>query len=131
MIRRGWRLHTVVLLQVCLVAAPLAAAGSRWQAATQAASSAAQASPELVGLLSKEIGATPEQAAGAAGSLFGVAKSRLNADDFSQVSKAVPGMDALLKAAPAAGSGAAGALSQMAGSAVASRRRPPRSPSSD
>lgn len=88
----------------------------RQQPATGAAA-AAQASPELVGLLSKEIGATPGQAAGAAGTLFGVAKSRLSPADFSQVSNAVPGMDALLKAAPAAGNSTAGALSQVAGSA--------------
>jgi hypothetical protein len=91
-------------------------AGERQQPPAGAAA-AAQASPELVGLLSKELGATPEQSAGAAGTLFGVAKSRLSPTDFSQVSKAVPGMDALLKAAPAAGSGATGTLSQMAGSA--------------
>ena len=80
---------------------------------------AAKASPQLVDALSKEIGSTPEQAAGAAGALFGIAKSRLKADEFSQVAKAVPGMDALLKAAPAmgGGSGATGALSQLAGSA--------------
>jgi hypothetical protein len=48
-----------------------------------------------------------------------VAKSRLKADEFTQVSKAVPGMDSLLKAAPALSSavGTAGALSQVAGSA--------------
>jgi hypothetical protein len=81
---------------------------------------AAKASPDLVGALSKELGSTPEQAAGAAGALFGVAKSRLKPEEFSQVSKAVPGMSSLLKAAPAAAvgtSGAAGALSNMAGSA--------------
>jgi len=81
---------------------------------------AANASPELVGALSKELGSTPEQAAGAAGALFGVAKSRLKPEEFSQVSKAVPGMSALLKAAPAAAvgtSGAAGALTKMGGSA--------------
>lgn len=80
---------------------------------------AAKASPDLVGALSKELGSTPEQAAGAAGALFGVAKSRLKPEEFSQVSKAVPGMDSLLKAAPAAAvgtSGAGGALSKMAGS---------------
>ena len=84
-----------------------------------AASAAAKASPELVGALSKEIGASPDQAAGAAGALFGVAKSRLKPEEFSQVSSAVPGMDSLLSAAPAgAGSvGAAGALSQLGGSA--------------
>src|SRR3954453_4307160 len=87
--------------------------------APAAAAAAAQASPELVGALSTEIGGSPEQAAGAAGALFGLAKSRLSADQFSQVAKAVPGMDALLGAAPAAGGAAGGsnALSQLAGSA--------------
>ena len=83
-----------------------------------AAAAAAKASPGLVGELSKQMGATPEQSAGAAGALFGVAKSRLNADQFSQVAKSVPGMDSLLKAAPAAeGGGALGGLSQLGGSA--------------
>jgi hypothetical protein len=77
---------------------------------------AAKASPELVGALSKEIGSSPEQAAGAAGALFGVAKSRLKPEEFSQVSAAVPGMDALLKAAPAM-TGGLGGMSAMAGSA--------------
>jgi Protein of unknown function VcgC/VcgE (DUF2780) len=78
------------------------------------AAAAAKASPELVGSLAKELGATPEQAAGAAGSLFGVAKSRLKPEDFSKVAAAVPGMDSLLNAAPAA---AAGGLSSIAGAA--------------
>jgi len=87
----------------------------------KAAASAADASPELVGALSKELGSTQEQAAGAAGALFGVAKSRLNTNDFSQVASAVPGMDMLLTAAPQAG-GAVGtsglsSLSTMAGAA--------------
>ena len=108
----------VIALTVLSTADPLGARSSEWQSAatTAAASAAAKASPELVGTLSKEIGATPEQAAGAAGALFGVAKSRLNANDFSQVSKAVPGMDALLKAVPAP-TGATAALSQLPGSA--------------
>jgi uncharacterized protein VcgC/VcgE DUF2780 len=93
------------------------AAGSQSGAETPAAA-AAKASPDLVGALSKELGATPEQAAGAAGTLFGVAKSRLKADEFSQVAKAVPGMDSLLKAAPSGAPVAtSGALSQLAGSA--------------
>jgi len=88
-------------------------------AAIDAATEPAQASPELVGALSKELSTSPEKAAGAAGALFGVAQSRLKADEFSQVAKAVPGMDALLKAAPAAGgaTGTSGALSALAGSA--------------
>jgi len=79
---------------------------------------AAQASPELVKALSSEIGGTPEQAAGAAGAMFGLAKSKLSADDFSKIAKAVPGMDLLLKAAPssaAASGGPTDALSQLAG----------------
>ena len=93
-------------------------AGQKAATAADAAVTAAKASPELVGALSKEMSATPEQAAGAAGALFGLAKSRLKADEFSQVATAVPGMDALLKAAPAAGGGGvAGALSQVGGSA--------------
>jgi len=71
--------------------------------AQQAASAAASASPELIGNLSKELGSTPEQAAGAAAALFGVAKSRLKPEEFSQIASAVPGMDTLMKAAPAAG----------------------------
>ncbi|HET9131757.1 MAG TPA: DUF2780 domain-containing protein [Terriglobia bacterium] len=57
-------------------------------------------SPELIGNLTKQLKVTPEQATGGAGSLFNLAKSRLKAEDFAKVSKAVPGMDGLLKAAP-------------------------------
>jgi len=100
-------------------AAAIPVAASQAGKGAAAMSEAAQASPELVGALSKELGPTPDQAAGAAGTLFGVAKSRLAPADFSQVSKAVPGMDLLLKAAPSAGGaiGTTGALSQLAGSA--------------
>ena len=109
----------------CIALLVLSATDGPAKAATQqtpapAAVAAANASPELVAALSKEIGATPEQAAGAAGALFGLAKSRLKADEFSQVASAVPGMDSLLKAAPEAGAtatGTSGALSQIAGSA--------------
>lgn len=57
---------------------------------------------DFMGSLSKALGgADPTQTAGAAGSIFGLAKTRLSAGDFDKVAKAVPGMDALLKAAPA------------------------------
>jgi hypothetical protein len=85
-------------------------AAEKGKAATADAAAAVKASPDLVNALSKEIGATPEQSAGAAGALFSVAKSRLKADEFNQVSKAVPGMAALLKAAPATSGGAGGAV---------------------
>jgi hypothetical protein len=106
-------LGLVALVVLSVSAASLAhAAPSLLQTAASAdATAAAKASPELIGALSKEMGATPEQAAGAAGALFGVAKSRLKADEFSQIATAVPGMDSLLKASPTAGS--AGALSQL------------------
>ena len=88
-------------------------------AAGQAPQPLPAANPELVNAIAKEIGSTPEQAAGAAGSLFGVAKSRLKPEEFSQVSNAVPGMDTLLKAAPSGGNmpaigGAAGGLASAA-----------------
>jgi hypothetical protein len=57
-------------------------------------------SPELVGDLTKKLSITPKQATGGAGALFGLAKTRLKPDEFSQVSKAVPGMDGFLEAAP-------------------------------
>jgi len=82
-------------------------------------------SPELVGMLTKDLNVTPKQATGGAGALFGLAKSRLKPDQFSQVAAAVPGMDGLLKAAPSAGGlsglgstlpGAAGGLAPAAAS---------------
>ena len=85
--------------------------------APQSAAAAVKASPDLTAALAKEIGGTQEQAAGAAGSLFSVAKTRLKPEEFSQVSKAVPGMAALLGAAPAMGGGGGNALSQLAGNA--------------
>ena len=102
------------LLSVCGVA--MAQDAQKPPAPNAQAAAAAKASPELVNSLAKEIGATPEQAAGAAGALFGVAKSRLKADEFSKISSAVPGMSSLLSAAPAAATGTAG-LAKLAGSA--------------
>jgi hypothetical protein len=69
----------------------------------QGAAAALKANPDFINSFAKDIGATPEQAAGAAGSLFGVAKSQLKPDQFSQIANAVPGMDAMLAAAPALG----------------------------
>jgi len=111
------RLLIASITSIAIVAS--AAASSAPQAEAKGpASAAAAASPALIGELTKAIGATPEQAAGAAGALFGVAKSQLSPADFAQVHEAVPGMDALLKAAPALGGGSQMAsLSQLAGGA--------------
>jgi hypothetical protein len=114
-------LKTVWLVLLVITVAQSAGAqtaAEKAKAATEQTSAAVKASPDLVTALSKEIGSTPDQAAGAAGSLFAVAKGRLKPNEFSQVAKAVPGMDALLAAAPSAG-GTASALSQAAGAAGA------------
>jgi hypothetical protein len=60
------------------------------------------ASPELIGQLTKTLSITPAQATGGAGTLFGLAKSRLSPADFSKVADSVPGIDSLIKSAPAA-----------------------------
>ena len=107
---------SVVIVAMSFSTASVSQAASPAQAgpATAEATAAAKASPELIGALSQEMGATPEQSAGAAGTLFGVAKSRLKPEDFSQIATAVPGMDSLLKAAPTAGGGASSsALTQL------------------
>jgi hypothetical protein len=59
------------------------------------------ASPELVGQVVNELGVTPRQAQAAAGALFGLSKTKLSAADFAKIAGVVPGMDGLLKAAPA------------------------------
>jgi hypothetical protein len=56
---------------------------------------------QFVGQLTKQLSITCPQARGGAGALFALAKSRLSADEFGKVSAAVPGMNGLLKAAPA------------------------------
>jgi len=89
-------------------------------AASWAASAQAQGSADLVSALSKELGASTQQAEGAAGSLFGFAKGKMKPEDWTKVAAAVPGMDGLLKAAPAmpvgtTGVPGAGAASSAAG----------------
>jgi hypothetical protein len=98
-----------------LITGTTSAAGAP-QSAGAAAAAAAKASPDLVGALAKELGGSSEQAAGAAGALFGLAKSRLAPNQFSQVAKAVPGMASLLKAAPTGdATKASNPLSQLGG----------------
>ena len=76
---------------------------------TGSADASKTANPELVGELAQELKVTPQQAEGAAGALFAVAKDRLAAGDWAKVDKAVPGMNGLLKAAPAMSSSSAAA----------------------
>jgi hypothetical protein len=73
--------------------------------------------PELVGQLTKALSITPTQASGGAGALFGLAKSKLSPADFSQVAASVPGIDKLIKSAPAASKNSAlGGLSGLGNS---------------
>ena len=72
------------------------------------------ANPELVGRLTRALGATPAQAEGAAGSLFAAAKSRMTAQDWAQVASVVPGISGLLNAAPAGAVGTGGELGALA-----------------
>jgi hypothetical protein len=58
------------------------------------------ASPEIVGPVVSELGVTPRQAQAAAGTLFGLSKTKLSAADFAKVAGVVPNMEGLLKAAP-------------------------------
>ena len=69
---RSGLLIGVITMSVAMLGARVASAQSK--PSTMAA--AAKASPELVGLLSNELGSTPDQAAGAAGSLESPAPSR-------------------------------------------------------
>lgn len=99
------------LLTLMLVVLPVAVGGAQDTAPASTAPAAPAektveqtASPELVGELVKELAITPSQAQAGAGTLFGLAKGRLSPADFGKVAGAVPGMDGLLAAAPAAAS---------------------------
>jgi len=71
-------------------------------------------SPELIGSLTKNLSITPKQASGGAGALFGLAKSKLSATDFSKIAAVVPGIDSMIKSAPPASkSSSLGSLSSL------------------
>jgi hypothetical protein len=74
---------------------------------------------ELIGLLTKDLGITNEQAMGGAGALFNYAKEGLSSDEFDMVSKAVPDMSGYLNAIPDLGGGSStGMLSKATQSLV-------------
>lgn len=58
----------------------------------------ATAAPEAAGLLNtlgSQLNVTPQQAVGGTGALLGLAKNKLSGNDYSQLSKSVPGLDQL------------------------------------
>lgn len=70
---------------------------------------------DLVGLLTKNLGVTHQQAEGGAGSIFNAASQKMSVEDFSTVTHALPEVKSLMNAAPQAetGSGTIGGLSSM------------------
>lgn len=55
----------------------------------------------LVDILVHRLGVSPQQALGGAGAIFQVAQGKMNPQAFTTLSKAIPGMDTMLGAAPA------------------------------
>lgn len=89
----------ILISVLCLVILNTAARG---QATSASATATKSPSPELVGLLTKQLSITPAQATGGAGTIFGLAKHHLSAPDFSKIAAVTPGMSGFLKAAPSA-----------------------------
>lgn len=58
-----------------------------------AAVQAPEASANLLNTLGSELKVTPEQAVGGAGAMLGLARNNLSNADYSQLTKAVPGLD--------------------------------------
>lgn len=71
--------------------------------------------PILIEILMRQLGLSSQQAYGGAGSIFGFAQQHLNPDQFSVVRNAVPGIDSILSAAPAAAGGSGNTLADVAG----------------
>jgi hypothetical protein len=72
----------------------------------------ATAAPEAAGLLNTlgtQLNVTPQQAVGGTGALLGLAKNKLSGNDYSNLSKSVPGLDQL------SGSSALGSLGGLGG----------------
>ena len=91
-------------ISVCCAFVLLAVVTGQAQAPNPAAKAAKNPSSELITQLTQQLSVTPKQAAGGAGTLFGLAKSNLSANDFGKIAAVVPGMNGLLKAAPATSS---------------------------
>jgi len=72
---------------------------------------------KLIGSLVDTLGVSEEQATGGAGAVFKEAKNNMGSSDYSQLLKAVPGIDSLISAAPQAGGLGGKASSLLGGSA--------------
>jgi len=74
---------------------------------------------KLIGSLVDTLGVSEEQATGGAGAVFSEAKNNMSSGDYSQLLKAVPGIDSLISGAPQAG-GLAGKVSSLLGGSAGS-----------
>jgi hypothetical protein len=72
---------------------------------------------KLIGSLVDTLGVSEEQATGGSGAVFKEAKNNMSPGDYSQLLKAVPGIDSLISAAPQAGGLTGKASSLLGGSA--------------
>src|SRR5262249_53243575 len=88
--RDGLAIAWIALFAVSATGRVVAGAETPQAAPASAAAAAAKASPDLVGELSKELSSTPEQAAGAARALFGLAETRLQPAEVPPGSQAAP-----------------------------------------
>ncbi len=72
---------------------------------------------DLVGMLTKNLGVTSEQAEGGAGAIFDSASKNMSAEDFTKVTDALPEVKSLMSSASSgdSGSGTLGGLSSMLG----------------
>ena len=71
---------------------------------------------KLIGTLVDKLGVSEEQATGGAGAVFKEAKNNMDPGDYTQLLKAVPGIDSLMSTAPQAGGLASTASSLLGGS---------------
>jgi len=69
---------------------------------------------KLIGTLVDTLGVTEDQATGGSGAVFREAKNNMSSGDYSQLLKAVPGIDSLMSAAPQT-SGLAGKATSLLG----------------
>lgn len=69
---------------------------------------------ELIDMLTSGLGIKEDAAKGGTGLLMNLAKQKMGTGDFSQIAKVIPGVDNLIKSAPAPGTGVLGTLGKMA-----------------
>jgi len=70
---------------------------------------------ELTDMLTKKLGVNATQAEGGAAVLFKAAKDKLGSEEFGKLLGGVPGLNDLMKKAPAPGGGFGGLLGGLAG----------------